>query len=198
MRRLLILVFASFCWLSASADQTSQGILQRVAQYIKALGSYDAGFVVRANDYTTTGSYCVEGDAYHISLDRAEVFSDGETRYEVDHDRAEVNIDVMDLESYNVMDNPTRCFDFVDKGYTSKIHTRQAGEVTLLLHSTDEDIEGDIYLTVDERTFRPKMIAYELYDDRIEVTITSIEQRKRPIGRFDESKYKGYEIVDFR
>ena len=70
--------------------------------------------------------------------------------------------------------------------------------MTLLLRANDETIEGDIYLTVDSATGRPRKIAYVLYDDRIEVTITSLERRRNVVRRYDESKYKGYEIVDFR
>lgn len=198
MRRLFIVIVAILSSVTSWADERSQNVLRSVAGYVQALGEYEAEFDVVAGDYRTNGRYGVLGDTYHIEVAQAEVYSDGKVRYEVDHDRSEVNIDVMDLASRNILDNPTRCFDFVGDDYASKIYSEEGGNVTLLLRANDEAIEGDIYLTVDSATGRPRKIAYVLYDDRIEVTIVSLERRKNAVKRYDESKYRGYEIVDFR
>jgi hypothetical protein len=198
MRRLLVVIMAICSVAVCSADERSQSVLRSVAGYVQALGEYEAEFDVAAGDYRTNGRYGVLGDTYHIEVAQAEVYSDGKARYEVDHDRREVNIDVMDLASRNILDNPTRCFDFVGDDYSAQIYSEAGGNVTLLLRANDEAIEGDIYLTVDSATGRPRKIAYVLYDDRIEVTIVSLERRKNAVKRYDESKYKGYEIVDFR
>ena len=198
MRRLFIVIVAILSSVTSWADERSQNVLRSVAEYVQALGEYEAEFDVVAGDYRTNGRYGVLGDTYHIEVAQAEVYSDGKVRYEVDHDRGEVNIDVMDLASRNILDNPTRCFDFVGDDYASEIYSEEGGNVTLLLRANDEAIEGDIYLTVDSTTGRPRKIVYVLYDDRIEVTIVSLERRKNAVKRYDESKYKGYEIVDFR
>ena len=198
MRRLFVVIVAIFSTLNSWADERSQSVLRSVAEYVQALGEYEAEFDVVAGDYETNGRYGVLDDTYHIEVAQAEVYSDGKVRYEVDHDRREVNIDVMDLASRNILDNPTRCFDFVGDNYASTIYSEAGSDVTLLLRANDETIEGDIYLTVDGKTGRPRKIAYVLYDDRIEVTITSLERRRNLVRRYDESKYKGYEIVDFR
>lgn len=198
MRRLFVVIVAIFSTLNSWADERSQSVLRSVAEYVQALGEYEAEFDVVAGDYETNGRYGVLDDTYHIEVAQAEVYSDGKVRYEVDHDRREVNIDVMDLASRNILDNPTRCFDFVGDNYASTIYSEAGSDVTLLLRANDETIEGDIYLTVDSATGRPRKIAYVLYDDRIEVTITSLERRRNVVRRYDESKYKGYEIVDFR
>ena len=198
MRRLFVVIVAIFSTLNSWADERSQSVLRSVAEYVQALGEYEAEFDVVAGDYETNGRYGVLDDTYHIEVAQAEVYSDGKVRYEVDHDRREVNIDVMDLASRNILDNPTRCFDFVGDNYASTIYSEAGSDVTLLLRANDETIEGDIYLTVDSATGRPRKIAYVLYDDRIEVTITSLERRRNLVRRYDESKYKGYEIVDFR
>lgn len=198
MRRLFVVIVAIFSTLNSWADERSQSVLRSVAEYVQALGEYEAEFDVVAGDYKTNGRYGVLDDTYHIEVAQAEVYSDGKVRYEVDHDRREVNIDVMDLASRNILDNPTRCFDFVGDNYASTIYSEAGSDVTLLLRANNETIEGDIYLTVDSATGRPRKIAYVLYDDRIEVTITSLERRRNVVRRYDESKYKGYEIVDFR
>ncbi len=190
----MFLCQVSFC----SADERSHGVLRSVAEYVRALGAYDAEFDVAAGEYRAKGRYGVAGDAYHIKLDQAEVYSDGKVRYEVDHERKEVNIDVMDLQNRNILDNPTRCFDFVGADYSAMVYTEAGGEITLLLRANDTSIEGDIYLTVAKNTGRPRKIVYVLYDDRIEVNITSLERRKDAVTMYDASRYKDYEIVDFR
>ena len=198
MRRLFVIIMAVCSVAVCSADERSQGVLRSVAEYVRALGAYDAEFDVAAGEYRAKGRYGVAGDAYHIKLDQAEVYSDGKVRYEVDHERKEVNIDVMDLQNRNILDNPTRCFDFVGADYSAMVYTEAVGEITLLLRANDTSIEGDIYLTVAKNTGRPRKIVYVLYDDRIEVNITSLERRKDAVAMYDASRYKDYEIVDFR
>ena len=140
----------------------------------------------------------MSGDNYSITLDAAEVYSDGKVRYEVDHNREEVNVDNVDLTSRNVLDNPTRCFDFVDSGYESDIFAEKDSQITIHLRSTDAAIEGDIYLTIDTTSACPQRLEYKLYDDIIVVDVISLEKRKTKINSFDKSKYKDYEIIDFR
>ena len=198
MRKLLILILSVFTAMTTMADERSQTVLRSVAEYVSALGAYDAEFAVTAGEYSAKGRYAVAGDTYHIKLDQAEVYSDGKVRYEVDHERKEVNIDVMDLQNRNILDNPTRCFDFVGADYASMVYEEMGGEITLLLRANDTSLEGDIYLTVAKNTGRPRKIVYALYEDRIEVNITSLERRKDAVAEYDASRYKGYEIVDFR
>ena len=198
MRRVIFSVLALFVCVSAVADEQSKVALQRVARYVEALGAYDAKFKVEAGDYKTEGSYAVSGDNYYITLDVAEVYSDGKVRYEVDHNREEVNVDNVDLTSRNVLDNPTRCFDFVDSGYESDMFEQNGSQQTIHLRSTDAAIEGDIYLTIDTTSACPQRLEYKLYDDIIVVNVISLEKRKTKINSFDKSKYKDYEIIDFR
>ena len=186
MRSFFVIIFSLLSIATASADERSQAVLRGVAEYVRALGSYDAVFTVVAGDYQTMGHYSVAGDNYHIVVDQAEVYADGKVRYEVDHDLQEVNIDEMDVASRNILDNPTRCFDFV------------GDDLTLVMRSNDTTLEGDIYLTVDKQTSRPRKIVYVLYDDRIEVTIVSLVRRKTEVEKYNASKYRDYEIIDFR
>ena len=197
MRRFFILLLALAFALSARAEGEQQ-LLRRVAEYVKALGSYDAAVDVSADDYKASGSYSVAGDSYYIKVGEAEVYADGKTRYEVDHSRKEVSIDVVDLESYNALDNPTRCFDFVGEEYTSEIVKESDGKSVISLVSQDEDAEGEILLTVESATGKPLSIAYILYDDRIDISIKSITPRKEAIPTFQKGAFKGYDMVDFR
>ncbi len=198
MRKLILSTLVLMLSLSAMADEQSKAALQRVARYVEALGAYDAAFKVSAGEFQASGEYAVAGDSYYIKLDAAEVYSDGKVRYEIDHNRGEINVDNVDLASRNVLDNPTRCFDFVDSGYESNIHAQSGGQQTIHLRSTDATIEGDIYLTVDVATGRPRKLEYRLYDDVIVVDVLSLAKRTQSIGRFEKSKYKDYEMIDFR
>ena len=86
-----------------------------------------------------------------------------------------MNVDSVEGASRNILDNPTRCFDFVGTDYDAGVSSRTASETTLHLRSRDASVEGDIYLTVETATGRPRHITYELYDDRIEVAVESLE-----------------------
>ncbi len=197
MKRFFTLLLAMAFVLSARAEG-EQLLLRRVAEYVKALGSYDAEVDVAAGEYKASGSYSVAGDSYYIKVGEAEVYADGKTRYEVDHSRKEVSVDVVDLESQNILDNPTRCFDFVGEEYAAELVKESDGVATIRLEARDEDIEGEILLGVESATGKPLSIAYILYDDRVDVKIKSLTPRKTKLPTFSKGNYKGYDMVDFR
>ena len=129
----------------AQAADDAKGVLVGLSQYIAKLGRYEAAFKLQVGDYIADGRYMVEGNAYHIVVgSAAEVYCDGKVRYEVDKEREEVNIDVVDASSRNILDNPTRCFDFVGSDYSAIVVERSEKQVTLKLVSTDEKVEGEI------------------------------------------------------
>ncbi len=197
MKRFFTLLLAMTFVLSARAEG-EQMLLRRVAEYVKALGSYDAEVDVAAGEYKASGSYSVAGDSYYIKVGEAEVYADGRTRYEVDHSRKEVSVDVVDLESQNILDNPTRCFDFVGEEYAAELVKESDGVATIRLEARNEDIEGEILLGVESATGKPLSIAYILYDDRVDVKIKSLTPRKTKLPTFSKGDYKGYDMVDFR
>lgn len=199
MRKVVIVLMVLLLGLQyASAQQSEVDLLRRVAEYVAKLGSYDVGFKVSAGEYQTAGSFSVTGDAYHIKMDEAEVFSDGKLRYEIDHERREVSIDEVDLESRNILDNPTRCFNFVGSDYVASELKCEGDVVTIALVAQDDEQEGEVRLTLNAKTGCPLAVAYLLYDDRVDVKIESIESRKTKIKSFVKSDYKDYDIVDFR
>ena len=181
----------------AQAQQSAQEVVGRVAEYVKKLGAYEVRFVIEALEYSAEGSYVVAGDDYHIILPQAEVYSDGEVRYEIDHERREVNVDVVDLTSRNVLDNPTRCFDFVGEGYDVAIAQKSERGVMLRIVAADDAFEGEIYLSADNAG-KPTELMYKLYEDTIKVEIKSIATHKAKLPIFSKSAYKDYDIIDFR
>ena len=183
---------------AAAADDGTQTLLRRTADYISSLGRYTARFGITAGEYASQGSYTVDGDAYYIEVEGAEVYCDGKTRREVDNERREVNVDAVEGTSRSILDNPTRCFDFVGTDYDAEVTSSTASETTLHLRSRDESVEGDIYLTVETATGRPRHITYVLYDDRIEVAVESLEPSREAVRRYDAKRYSDYETIDFR
>jgi outer membrane lipoprotein-sorting protein len=201
MRKIISLSLLLFLGLSAVAQtaDNAKDVVADLAQYITKLGRYEATFKLQVGDYVAEGRYMVEGNAYHIIVgSAAEVYCDGKVRYEVDKEREEVNIDVVDASSRNILDNPTRCFDFVGSDYRATVVAQDEKQITLKLVSTDEKVEGEIFLTVDAATYTPKEIEYCLYDERFNVKILSLAKSKSFLSKFDRSRYRNYEIIDFR
>ena len=193
----LSLVLGLTAVVQAAAD--TKDVLAELKQYIAKMGRYEAAFALQAGDYKAEGRYVVDGNSYHIVVgDAAEVYCDGKVRYEVDNEREEVNIDVVDASSRNILDNPTRCFDFVGSDYRATVVAQDEKQITLKLVSTDEKVEGEIFLTLDAATFTPKEIEYRLYDERFNVKILSLAKTKSSPTKFDRSRYRNHEIIDFR
>lgn len=196
-RGLIILMSVMMCAVECFAQGAEQEMVRRVAEYVGKLGSYELNFEIEAEGYESAGSYVVAGDSYHIILPQAEVYSDGKARYEIDHERREVNVDVVDLTSRNVLDNPTRCFDFVGEAYELSLVEQSVNEVVVRIVATDGAFEGEIFLMADAKG-KPMELKYQLYDDVIRVKIKSLAPRKAKLPTFAKSVYKDYDIIDFR
>lgn len=196
---LLVVAFVSLSYAMASSpEDVAKAGVKSVKEYVAKLGRYQVKFNVLAGDLIYVGEYGVEGDSYYIQMDNVEVYSDGKLRYEVDNKRKEVSIDMVDLQSRNILDNPTRCFDFAESEYEVELQSDRDEELTLYLQPIAEDMDGEIFLTIDKKSGRPKKIVYRLYDDEVEVAIDSIAASKSPIKRYNKNHYKGYDIIDFR
>lgn len=195
---LLVVAFLSLAQAAANPQKgdAASGV-KSVKEYVAKLGRYQVKFNVLAADIIYVGEYVVEGDSYYINMDDVEVYSDGDLRYEVDNKRKEVSIDTVDKQSRNILDNPTRCFDFAESEYRSEVQNEKGEELTLYLQPTAEDTDGEIFLTIDKKSGKPKKIVYRLYDDEVEVMIDSIATVKQPLKKFSKAQYKGYDIIDF-
>ena len=198
MRKILMLILALFATMAAVADGGALQVVQRVARYVKSLGVYDVNFLLTSGEYAAKGYFQVEGDMYYMRVGGAEVYSDGKVRYEVDNERKEINIDNVSLDSHNILDNPTRCFDFVGSDYSIKSEAERGENITLNITPKNEEQIGIIRLVSDTKSGRPESLEYEMYDEKVKVQILSIGRSKEPMKRFRESDYGDYEIVDFR
>ena len=198
MRKMLILFSALMVGFFALADEGALTAMQRVARYVESLGRYRVDFALKSGDFSAKGYYCVDGDVYYMNLGSAEIYSDGKTRYEVDHDRKEVNIDVVDLSSHNILDNPTRCFDFVGSDYNVESRAVATERVEFSLTPRKRETEGIIRVLANVKTGAPLALQYELYDEVVMVDILSIDKNKEPVISYRASNFRGYEIIDFR
>lgn len=198
MRRVMMIISALLVVWVAAAEQNALQVVQRVARYVKSLGAYEVSFVLTSEEYSAKGNFRVDGDAYYMNVGTAEVYSDGKVRYEVDNEREEINIDQVNLASRNILDNPTRCFDFVGSDYSINSEQVVGDKVTLKLISDNKNHIGLIRLVSDVKSGRPEALEYEMYDEKVKVRILSIGSSKEPIERFDKSKYRNYEMIDFR
>ena len=198
MRKMSILFSALMVGFFALADEGTLIAMQRVARYVESLGRYRVDFTLKSGDFSAKGYYCVDGDAYYMNLGSAEIYSDGKTRYEVDHDRKEVNIDVVDLSSHNILDNPTRCFDFVGSDYNVESRAVATERVEFSLTPRKRETEGIIRVLANVKTGAPLALQYELYDEVVIVDILSIDKNKEPVISYRASNFRGYEIIDFR
>lgn len=198
MRKVLLMIFAVGMSGICMAQSEAEAMLAKLDKYVDGLGSYKITFQLSSADFVSEGLCVVSGDSYYISVDKSEVYADGKARYEVDGVRREINIDVVDTESHNILDNPTRCFDFVGEDYSAEIVSREGSEVEIHLSGNDIMEEGDIYITIDAATGKPLSLLYTLYEDEAYIDIKSIASDSTPVKKFASSDYRGFEMIDFR
>ena len=149
-----LLLAALFCSIGpVRADDRSSELLGRLAAAIRALGAYSVQFEVAAGEQRYAGHYDVSGDAYYMTVNGAEVYSDGQTRYEVSPERREVIIDAVDTSSRNLLNNPTRAFDFLDGQFASEyLGERPEGVAVRLTPLEGRSAVGRIEVCVDPQS----------------------------------------------
>lgn len=185
---------------SSERSQRAEELLRRLVASIKALGDYGVSFAVESGDQTVEGHYSVSGNRYSMTLGDAEVFCDGKVRYEVDHRRREVVIDRVNESNRNIVDNPTRAFDFLDAQYRASL-VSEAGSCAVVRLTPAEGGAlpvGSILLEVDTSAAKPRSLTYDFDGEQIVVRVSRIAAEHAALRTFDASACKGYEFIDFR
>lgn len=172
--------------------------LRKLTGYLRSLGSYTVRFTIESNENSIDGSYTVAGDNYYLQLADAEVYGVLGTRYEVDNRRREVAIDRTNLDSHNILDNPTRAFDFVDSEFTPQQAREEENQVIVTLLPQASQSISAITLTLDAPTGAPKLIEYDFDGERIRIAILHVGHTSAPPKSYNAASYDGYEIIDFR
>lgn len=172
--------------------------LQKLSGYMHSLGCYTIRFSVETGGQHTSGSYTVNGNDYYLSLGDAEVYGAGDIRYEVDNRRHEVLIDRTNPSSHNILDNPTRAFDFAESEFEVQLRQSDNAQVTLSLRPRTTQGLSTINLTLDARNGAPKSIEYDFDGERIRIAIVQLVASASAPKSFAASAYSDYEIIDFR
>ena len=178
----------------------ADAILAGVSDGFRALGAYGVSFEVRSDEYVTRGRYAVEGENYYLVLGDAEVYCDGAVRYEVDNRRREVTVTEVDTASRNILNNPVRAFDFLGSEYTPSLVSEADGRAVVRLTPAagNDSPAGDVTLTVDTATMRPRSLSYDYDGEQVLVNVLEVAPLAGHVRRFDKNAYAGYEFIDFR
>ena len=183
--------------LSAVAQGDDAALLQQLAATMRACDPYEVSFVMEGEGFALQGRYVVAGDRYRITLPEAEVWGEAAMRYEVDHRRETITLTPIDQQRGNLLDNPTRAFDFAAADYRAEVVEERDGVVRLKL-TTESDPLTTIYLTLDGSTARPRAVRYEIDGIGVDLRLKTLKKSSDPLPQFALSNYAEYEVVDFR
>ena len=165
---------------------------------LKAMGEYEVTFNVSAATFGAEGRYLVSGREYQLTLGDAEVFCDGQTRYEVNNALSEITIDTVNPAERNILNNPVGGLDFLSEEFTSEFVARSGSSTIIRLTPTQKSDNTAIEVTVDNATRLPVRLVYRMAGDAVTVELPSIKPSTTELRRFDASAYQDYEIIDFR
>ena len=186
---------------TAKADETSESILRHIAKTFASYDNYEVRFTVTAKSMgSMSGSYIVSGDRYRIKLQKQEQFSDGTNRYEIYLADKEVVIDNADNDSHNILNNPTRAFEFAPEAFESTYtgpaeYRRKAVETVRLVPRSDRYGNGTVTLYVNVA------LDYNYQGEELTVAIdriTPLKEVDANLFLFDLTLYGDYEVIDFR
>ncbi|MBR5850033.1 MAG: immunoglobulin domain-containing protein [Alistipes sp.] len=183
--------------LSAVAQGDDAAMLQQLAATMRAYDPYEVSFMMEGEGFALQGRYVVAGDRYRITLPEAEVWGEAAMRYEVDHRRETITLTPIDQQSGNLLDNPTRAFDFAPELYMVE-RTVTEGDTVRLELVLKADPKTRIHLTLDRAKLLPKGVRYEMDGVGVDVKLTYLRAAEQPLAPFSLQAYSGYEVVDFR
>lgn len=199
MKRLIISLIAVLTAGIAAAAGDAGEVLRALSGKIRSMQGYTVEFSLRSGSRTVCGEYTVRGNAFYMKFGGAEVYSDGKTRQEVDPDKNEVVIDVVDPKSRNILNNPTRAFDLAPEQFALELVEQTPRKSVVRL--TPNDKSGGVttvVLTVDAQSGLPTALSYVLDHERVEVEILSFGPTDRAPRKFRAADYSGFEMIDFR
>ena len=197
MRRLCLMVVALFCALNLSAQNSAR-------QWIEGLNytlddRYALYMKVDAYGEKINGYFMVDKDSYYIQLGTMEVYSDGKYRYEINNERKEVTEDRVNLESRDLLSNPTRAFEFLESEFKATISENiHNGAILKLVPKQSSDITA-VYVSVvwkDNRII-PLAIKYDYDGEEVSIALVMADAQSAVLPCWDKNNYKTYDIVSF-
>ena len=102
--------------------------------------------------------------------------------------------------SRNILNNPVRAFDFLGSEYTPSLVSEADGRAVVRLTPAagNDSPAGDVTLTVDTATMRPRSLSYDYDGEQVLVNVLEVAPLAGLVRRFDPKNYEGYEFIDFR
>lgn len=197
MKKLLVtchLSLITLLALCASAQPSAESVLQRLDTKLESMAGYRVDFEVQTDEGPLKGHYEVSGDTYYIEVNGTEVYGTATTRYEVIPANREIVVDRRDLSSRNLLNNPSRAFDFLYSDYGLELQDYTPPRATILLTKSSETI----LLEVDDARHVPLSVTYHMNGDRLHIDILSVTLPSTAPPSFDRGKYPDYEWIDFR
>ena len=188
---------------SVAAQTQRAGEVGRMVDALRAMGRYSVTYTITADDANVAlmdgamqGSIVVADDRYRITLPDAEVFGEGDLRYEINHPRKEITLMTTEHESSNLLSNPARAFELI-ASYRATLVAERADASEWSLTPPDDQLTT-IRLVIDAKSHLPKRIRYEMDGAGVEIRINAIRPISTALKAFDQSAYGGYEFIDFR
>ena len=199
MRRVVVLFVALMCGVSAMAQGDARWWITRLDA---TLGERYAMHITVAmgSEEPLQGLFMVDGDDYYIRLGVMEVYGDGELRYEINNERKEVTIDRVDLESVDLLTNPTRAFSFVDEEFATELISSDSEGATLRLTPRDESLGIDsieLRLSRNKDSVLPSVVAYNYGGDGVSIALDAQPWSVEALPQWDKQAYRAYDIVSF-
>lgn len=154
---------------------------------------------VEAYGEQMNGYFMVEDDSYYIQLGIMEVYSDGKYRYEVNNERKEVTEDRVNLDSCDLLTNPTRAFEFLEEEFTASIHeTIHNGAILKLVPKQSADITA-VYVSMMWRDGRiiPLAIKYDYDGEEVAIALVMADANTAVMPSWKQSAYRTYDMVSF-
>ena len=186
--------------MSLSAQTTPQ---EWITALNKSLGSrYALGVTVvvgtGAESTTLYGSIKVDGDAYYLMLGNMEVYSDGKLRYEINNERKEVTEDRVNLDSHDLLTNPTRAFTFLDSEFQMAMRAASDANTKYIDLTPREDI-GITTITLALKrsgsSVVPQTISYFYDGDVVTISMQPLAATSWTLPRWNKASYAAYDIV---
>ncbi len=187
----------------AAAEEESGRILARMSAKLEAMAQYKIEFTVSAPDMGQSKGVCyVAGDKYNIKVDDQTQFSDGTVRYRINPADREVTLDRQNPDSRNLLENPTKAFDFSAGMFDSHKAESKGSAYEIELIPAEGVLDGinKVTLLVNKNTSLPEELRYRFDGTELIIRIVSVAKNSPSpsLFAFDRKSYSDYEIIDFR
>ncbi len=215
MIKKLLLVIAAMTMLCVvgSAQDKAKDLLDKLSQTMNSYKSMDIKFSFTTNDEvnktvdTKEGRVQAKGKAFKLTMDDMEVYSNGTAKWTVMDEVEEITVQQVDPNSSDMLDNPIKFLTVNNKDfkYTYKGTVNKAGKTLEEVEFYPKDKKAAysmVKLQVEKGSLNPYTVSYigkdaTTYTVKVTSFLPNVSIDDKLLV-FDQSKYKGYEVVDLR